>query len=164
MKDSEQVFYKLKELSEKLEVESSVLRFWEKEFTQIKPLEAGPRKRLYRHQDLEIFAEIKRLLYEERYTIAGAKKRLKINLQRSGAVKDEAQSLPPQAESDEAEELRKTRAQLEEARQGLRMIKALLATGRNGSPAGPAAASHRPSPIKKKSPNNKTQDSIDDSK
>ncbi|MDR3037727.1 MAG: MerR family transcriptional regulator [Candidatus Adiutrix sp.] len=75
--EAEQVFYKLTELSELLGVETSVLRFWEKEFERfIKPLKVGPRKKLYRRRDLEVFQEIKRLLYEERFTIAGALKHL----------------------------------------------------------------------------------------
>lgn len=74
--ESEQVFYKISELSDALEVETSVLRFWEKEFPQIRPMKVGQRKRLYRRKDLETFQEIKRLLYEERFTIAGARKRL----------------------------------------------------------------------------------------
>jgi DNA-binding transcriptional MerR regulator len=73
--EAEQVFYKLSELSTLLGVGASVLRFWEKEFG-VKPLMTGPRKKLYRPRDLEIFREIKRLLQEERYTIAGARRRL----------------------------------------------------------------------------------------
>ena len=74
--DSGQIFFKIGDLSEKLGVESHVLRFWEKEFPQIKPLKVGAKKRLYRPQELALFQEIKRLLYEERYTIAGARKKL----------------------------------------------------------------------------------------
>jgi DNA-binding transcriptional MerR regulator len=75
--ETEQVFYKLSEISILLGVGTSVLRFWEKEFGEaLKPLQVGPRKRLYRPRDLEIFREIKRLLQEERYTIAGARRRL----------------------------------------------------------------------------------------
>ena len=74
--DSGQIFFKIGDLSEKLGVESHVLRFWEKEFPQIKPLKVGAKKRLYRPQELALFQEIKKLLYEERYTIAGARKKL----------------------------------------------------------------------------------------
>ena len=87
--DSEQVFYKLSELSEMLGVETSVLRFWEKEFPQIKPMKVSPRKRLYRRKDFEVFREIKRLLYEERFTIAGAKKRLTQNESGQGLLFDD---------------------------------------------------------------------------
>ena len=75
--EAEQVFYKLSELSALLGVKTSVLRFWEKEFgAAVKPLQAGPRKKLYHPRDLEVFREIKRLLQEEGYTIAGARRRL----------------------------------------------------------------------------------------
>ncbi|MGL4207911.1 MAG: MerR family transcriptional regulator [Candidatus Adiutrix sp.] len=74
--EREQVFFKISELSTELGVEAHVLRFWEKEFIQIRPMRLGPRKRLYRRKDLETFQEIKRLLYDERFTIAGAKKYL----------------------------------------------------------------------------------------
>jgi DNA-binding transcriptional MerR regulator len=75
--EAEQVFYKLPELSALLGVKTSVLRFWEKEFgAAVKPLQVGPRKRLYHPGDLEVFREIKRLLQEEGYTIAGARRRL----------------------------------------------------------------------------------------
>jgi DNA-binding transcriptional MerR regulator len=83
---AEQVFYKLPELSALLGVETSVLRFWEKEFGDaVKPLKAGPRKKLYRPRDLEVFREIKRLLQEERYTIAGARRRLEMADEKGGA-------------------------------------------------------------------------------
>ena len=75
--EAEQVFYKLSELSALLGVKTSVLRFWEKEFGgAVKPFQAGPRKRLYHPGDLEVFRKIKRLLQEEGYTIAGARRRL----------------------------------------------------------------------------------------
>ena len=77
--EAEQVFYKLSELSDLLGVKTSVLRFWEKEFgAAVKPLQAGPRKKLYHPRDLEAFREIKRLLQEERYTIDGARRRLEM--------------------------------------------------------------------------------------
>jgi DNA-binding transcriptional MerR regulator len=89
--EAEQVFYKLPELAALLGVGTSVLRFWEKEFGEaIKPLRMGPRKKLYRPQDLEVFQEIKRLLHEERYTIAGAKARL---LKPGPPAADEAEAL-----------------------------------------------------------------------
>jgi len=113
--DTEQVFYKLSELSTLLGVSSSVLRFWEKEFKAIKPLQAGPRKKLYRPRDLEIFREIKRLLQEDLYTIAGARRRLSM-----------AESLAGQ---DDAEaELTALRSLLADARRELQDLRRLLTT------------------------------------
>ncbi len=69
-------YYSIGEVARLLELEPHVLRFWEREFRrQIKPLRVAKR-RLYSPEQIETFREIKRLLYEEGYTIAGAKKRL----------------------------------------------------------------------------------------
>ncbi len=70
------VYFKIGETADILGVEPYVLRYWESEFPQIKPVRAASRQRLYRRQDLETFMEIKRLLYEDKFTIAGAKKRI----------------------------------------------------------------------------------------
>jgi len=131
--ESEQVFYKLSELSALLGVSTSVLRFWEKEFGEVvKPLMAGPRKRLYRPRDLEIFREIKRLLQEERYTVAGARRRLL--MAESPAGREEA-------------ELTTLRSVLAEARRELMDLRQLLASA--ASPpdqAGPAPRNDSPGP------------------
>jgi DNA-binding transcriptional MerR regulator len=114
--EAEQVFYKLSELSTLLGVGTSVLRFWEKEFGEaLKPLQAGPRKRLYRPRDLEIFREIKRLLQEERYTIAGARRRLSMAESSAGP--------PVEAEA----ELTALKSVLTETRRGLKDLRRLLA-------------------------------------
>ncbi|MDY7002026.1 MAG: MerR family transcriptional regulator [Thermodesulfobacteriota bacterium] len=73
----DKVYFKIGEASEILGVEPHVLRYWESEFPQIKPTRATSKQRLYRRRDLETFLEIKRLLYEEGFTIAGAKKRFR---------------------------------------------------------------------------------------
>jgi len=72
-------YFKIGEVSHIVGVEPHVLRFWEKEFKEIKPLRLSS-QRLYRYQDIETILEIKRLLYEEGFTIAGAKKRLAYRL------------------------------------------------------------------------------------
>jgi DNA-binding transcriptional MerR regulator len=53
-----------------------VLRFWQSEFPMLQPVKAPNGRRLYRREDIEIIFEIKRLLYEEGFTIAGARKHL----------------------------------------------------------------------------------------
>jgi DNA-binding transcriptional MerR regulator len=57
-------------------VEPHVLRFWESEFPQVRPDRAQSKQRLYTRRHLELFLEIKHLLYDDLYTIAGAKKQL----------------------------------------------------------------------------------------
>ena len=58
-------------------VEPHVLRYWESEFPFLKPSRVVSKQRLYRRKDLEMLLRIKQLLYEEKYTIAGAKKQLR---------------------------------------------------------------------------------------
>ena len=54
-----------------------VLRYWESEFKMIKPYKGGSLQRLYRKRDLELILKIKKLLYEDGFTIAGAKKKIR---------------------------------------------------------------------------------------
>ena len=72
----DKLYFRISEVSKLTALEPYVLRYWESEFKLIKPLRTKSRHRLYRRKDLEILFEIKKLLYEEQYTIAGAKKRL----------------------------------------------------------------------------------------
>jgi DNA-binding transcriptional MerR regulator len=70
-------FLRIGEVSRIVGVKPYVLRYWESEFPMLKPRRADSRQRTYRREDIETLEEIKRLLYEERLTIEGAKKRLK---------------------------------------------------------------------------------------
>jgi len=70
-------YFRIGEASRIIGVEPYVLRYWEKEFPQIRPKRADSNQRTYERKDLELILEIKRLLYEERMTIEGAKRRLK---------------------------------------------------------------------------------------
>ena len=70
-------YFRIGEASRILGVEPYVLRYWESEFPQLRPRRADSKQRTYQRKDLEILLEIKRLLYEERMTIEGAKLRLK---------------------------------------------------------------------------------------
>ena len=72
----DKLYFRIKEVSKLTGLEPYVLRYWETEFRPIKPVRTKSKHRLYRRKDLNIIFEIKRLLYEEQYTIAGAKKRL----------------------------------------------------------------------------------------
>jgi len=72
----EKQYFKIGEVSEILDVEPYVLRYWESEFKILKPTRTRARQRLYHKKDLELLVEIKHLLYDEKFTIAGAKKRL----------------------------------------------------------------------------------------
>ena len=67
--------YTIGEVAEIVGLEPHVIRYWEKEFPQLKPIRIAGR-RFYRKDHLETLKKIKRLLYEEGYTIAGARKAL----------------------------------------------------------------------------------------
>jgi DNA-binding transcriptional MerR regulator len=70
-------YFRIGDASRIVGVEPYVLRYWESEFPQLKPSRADSKQRTYQRKDLETLLEIKRLLYEERMTIEGAKLRLK---------------------------------------------------------------------------------------
>lgn len=70
-------YFRIGEASSIIGVEPYVLRYWESEFKQLKPQRANSRQRTYQKKDLETLLEIKRLLYEEKMTIEGAKRRLR---------------------------------------------------------------------------------------
>jgi DNA-binding transcriptional MerR regulator len=72
----DKLYFKIGEVSEVTGVEPYVLRYWESEFRIVSPERSRSKQRLYTRKDLELILEIKRLLYQERYTIEGAKKRL----------------------------------------------------------------------------------------
>ena len=72
----EKLYYKIGEVSQITGVEPYVLRYWESEFKMITPGRTNSKQRLYRRKDLELILEIKKLLYEEKFTISGAKKKL----------------------------------------------------------------------------------------
>jgi len=70
-------YFRIGEASRIIGVEPYVLRYWESEFPQVRPQRADSKQRTYQKKDLEVILEIKRLLYEERMTIEGAKQRLR---------------------------------------------------------------------------------------
>ncbi|MGA1868074.1 MAG: MerR family transcriptional regulator [bacterium] len=72
----DKLFYRIGDVSKIVGVKSHVLRYWESEFTQIRPIKNKRGQRLYRRKDIDLLIRIKELLYTELYTIAGAKRRL----------------------------------------------------------------------------------------
>lgn len=75
---SDKRYFRIGEVSRIIGVEPYVLRYWESEFPQIRPGRADSNQRTYQRKDLEIILEIKNLLYDEKLTIEGAKRRLKM--------------------------------------------------------------------------------------
>jgi DNA-binding transcriptional MerR regulator len=84
--------FRIGEVSRLTATKTFVLRFWESEFPMLQPVKSPSGHRLYRREDIETVFEIKRLLYEEGFTIAGARKHLmdQIGAEGSGAAEAEA--------------------------------------------------------------------------
>lgn len=76
----DKLFYKIGEVSKIVGVEPYVLRYWETEFPFLKPRKSKSGQRVYVKKDIELLLQIKRLLYQERYTIEGVRKRLGISI------------------------------------------------------------------------------------
>ncbi len=96
-------FFRIGEASKIIGVEPYVLRYWEKEFPQLRPKRADSKHRTYERKDIELLLQIKKLLYEEKMTIQGARKKLR-----------------------EREKNRKRREALKEVKEELRKILELL--------------------------------------
>ena len=73
----DKLYYKIGEVSKITGVKPHVLRYWESEFREIKPYKTQSLQRLYRRKDIELILRIKKLLYEDLFTISGAKRKLK---------------------------------------------------------------------------------------
>lgn len=71
------LYFRIGEVATLLEIKPYVLRYWETEFPEIKPSKSKSGQRLYKKRDVELLWMIRDLLYEERFTIDGARKRLK---------------------------------------------------------------------------------------
>jgi DNA-binding transcriptional MerR regulator len=122
------LFFKIGEVCEITDTQPYVLRYWESEFPSLAPAKNSSGQRIYRRRDIETVLRIKQLLYEEGFTIAGAKKRLETEL--SGRedtpappaeLAASAVGPTPPAESDDT-----TRHALKEVRAQLREILTLL--------------------------------------
>ncbi|MEK6398466.1 MAG: MerR family transcriptional regulator, partial [Terriglobus sp.] len=114
----DKLYFRIGEVSKLLDLPPYVLRFWETEFPQLKPGKGGTGQRLYRRRDVETLAEIRRLLYDEGYTIPGARQALKGELKAARVA--EAPAPEPEApkkavaEDTTALRLRKLRSDLNE--------------------------------------------------
>jgi DNA-binding transcriptional MerR regulator len=111
------LFFKIGEVCEITDTQPYVLRYWESEFPSLAPAKNSSGQRIYRRRDIETVLRIKQLLYDEGFTIAGAKKRLDAEAGGRGAT---PQAQPVPAETPEAIEdpvklaMREVRTQLRE--------------------------------------------------
>lgn len=111
-------YYRIGEVSKLTGVKPYVLRYWESEFRWMAPTKSRSKQRLYRQRDIEIIQLIKRLLWEEKFTIAGARRKL----QELGVGRAlDAPQLEMALDAD-------PRSQLRRIRQGLHDLRASLAS------------------------------------
>jgi DNA-binding transcriptional MerR regulator len=106
----DKLYFRIGEVARLCEVPAYVLRFWESEFPQLKPNKGGTGQRLYRRRDVEMALRVKTLLYDEGYTIPGARAVLKSEFRQ----KEPQLALPGAAiPSSDAKRLRSLRRELE---------------------------------------------------
>lgn len=83
-------YFTIGEVSELCRVKPHVLRYWETEFPSLKPVKRRGNRRYYQRHDVQTIRQIRSLLYEEGFTITGARQRLETEGQRPAAVTSEA--------------------------------------------------------------------------
>jgi DNA-binding transcriptional MerR regulator len=104
----DKLYFRIGEVSTLCRLPAYVLRFWETEFPQLKPVKSSTGQRMYRRKDVDAVLRIKKLLYEEGFTIAGARQQLRVE---ASTAKNQA-PLPFPAHS--ASDLNRIRHGLEE--------------------------------------------------
>lgn len=113
-------YFKIGEVSRLVGVKPYVIRYWESEFPDLSPVKSRTNQRLYRKTDIEFLAAVKELLYEQKYTVRGAKKELKSFLKNQKQSKQEASQADLNLVSEDVfefgdvvDELKKLKAQIE---------------------------------------------------
>ena len=115
----DKLYFRIGEVAALCRLPAYVLRFWESEFPQLKPVKSSTGQRMYRKRDVEGVLRIKQLLYEQGFTISGARQQL-----RAETKPDKTQSAIPFPASSNSE--------IQHIRQGLREILTLLSARRTG--------------------------------
>ena len=115
----DKLYFRIGEVATLCRLPAYVLRFWESEFPQLKPVKSSTGQRMYRRRDVESVLRIKELLYEQGFTIAGARQQL-----RSEGKNDKGQAAIPFPAHSPAE--------IQRIREGLREILNLLSARKTG--------------------------------
>jgi DNA-binding transcriptional MerR regulator len=115
----DKLYFRIGEVARLCMVETYVLRFWESEFPQLHPNKSGTGQRLYRKRDVEMALRVKRLLYDEGYTIAGARQVIQAEARSHKAGQ-------PELPLEQRKSLEKAELHLHKARKELREILGLL--------------------------------------
>jgi DNA-binding transcriptional MerR regulator len=115
----DKLYFRIGEVATLCHLPAYVLRFWESEFPQLKPVKSSTGQRMYRKRDVESVLRIKQLLYEQGFTISGARQQL-----RTESKADKTQTAIPFPMHSTPE--------IQHIRQGLREILSLLSTRKTG--------------------------------
>ena len=102
------LYYSISEVSDLVGVKPHVLRYWETQFKMLRPKKGRGGARMYRKRDIEVLFEIKQLLYDQRFTIAGARRRIL-----DGRSEEKDQIELPFSRLDREETLRALRKDME---------------------------------------------------
>src|SRR6476660_4482472 len=113
-------YFTIGEVSELCGVKPHVLRYWEQEFTQLKPVKRRGNRRYYQHHEVLLIRRIRELLYEEGFTISGARNKLENDAVASGG-RERPQAPPPAELGGSARDI----PTLAELRNELKAIRAL---------------------------------------
>lgn len=105
----DKLYFRIGEVSDLLRLEPYVLRFWETEFPQLKPTKSDTGQRMYRRREVELAVRIRTLLYDEGFTIPGARERLKTE-----AKPAKNQSALPFPKANDKSGLKRVRQELQE--------------------------------------------------
>lgn len=120
------IYYKIGEACKALDIQPYVLRYWETEFPSLAPSKSRSGQRVYTEDELAVIRRIKELLYEEGYTIAGAKKKLEAELEADGQPGETTEpgngAADPELEARVEELETGLRKALDEARQILALL------------------------------------------
>jgi DNA-binding transcriptional MerR regulator len=115
----DKLYFRIGEVATLCRLPAYVLRFWESEFPQLKPVKSSTGQRMYRKRDVESVLRIKQLLYEQGFTISGARQQL-----RAETKSDKTQAAIPFPSHSASE--------IQHIRQGLREILDMLSVRRTG--------------------------------
>jgi DNA-binding transcriptional MerR regulator len=115
----DKLYFRIGEVATLCRLPAYVLRFWESEFPQLKPVKSSTGQRMYRKRDVESVLRIKQLLYEQGFTISGARQQLRAEIKT-----DKTQATIPFPTNSTAE--------IQHIRQGLREILDMLSTRKTG--------------------------------
>jgi DNA-binding transcriptional MerR regulator len=120
------LYYKIREVCEIIGVEAHVLRYWETEFPALSPPKSKSGQRTYRPKDIELLLQIRKLLYEDGFTIAGARKRLSARRPSGDADDFEKDPSVPSVAAKPAESNPKTEADQGHRSERLRKVQTEL--------------------------------------